>query len=162
MEFTNKEYSDSICKLFDLWFNDEDVISIPTFEYLMDGITSQENHASSCTSLKDCSKEIIAIDIDGNLYNCNHFCNDKTFCYGKFTEKTDIKELMDNSPFTNRWENLEKGECANCNVSFLCHGGCQYHAIAIYNDFRKKDYYCSSKKAIIKHIHSSIEAVLGE
>lgn len=162
LEFSNEEYSEGICKLFDLWFNDEDIISIPTFEYIMDGITSEKNHASPCNSLKDCSKEIIAIDIDGNLYNCNHFCNDKSFCYGEFTEKTDIKELMANSPFTNRWKELKKGECSTCDVSFLCHGGCQYHAIAKYNDFRRKDFYCSSIRQIITHIYSAIESVLNE
>lgn len=160
-KFDTDRYAQAVCRLFDRWFNDDAAISIPTFERILDGITSPGSFASTCDYLDDCSKEVIAVDTEGYLYTCNHFCGNHDHSYGVLTPDTDIAEVLSHAPYAHRWERLKAGECEGCEIERFCHGGCPYHALAQYGDQFRRDGNCGARKAIVKHIYQAVKSQLA-
>lgn len=152
MRIEKNDYASAICKLFDLWIEDENSnIQIPSFERIIDGLTNREHENHTCNTIKNCAESFIAIDINGYLYPCNHFCGNQKYSFGIY-ELGKLCSLMEKNPIHKRWDILKDNECKNCPIQNMCFGGCPYHSL-IYNDtLYGKDFICESQKIIINHI----------
>ena len=152
LKMDETDYAAAVCELFDLWINDqENTISIKYFEKIIEAICYPESGLKLCMASKDCSKQFISIDVEGNVAQCNHFAIRPEYYYGNVCEKS-IKELWVNKNMEYRWDTLNTGECENCNYSNFCYGGCPYHSVVKFNDLTHKAFNCESTKIIIDHI----------
>ena len=158
------EYGSANCRLFDLWFDDEEVnISmIEEFPSMIAQFVNPIEGLVSCNFTKKCSENFISFDINGDITPCNRFQGEKDFVYGNLQLNT-LEELMNNNiskPLRNRWESLAKTECNDCEIKEYCFGGCPANSLAIKNNYFEKDYYCSSFKTIFHHINDRINKVI--
>jgi len=159
---TPYEYALSFCKLFDLWFDDE--IRPPLigdFNNMVARFIKPLERLTTCTFTKDCSKDFIAFNMEGNLWPCNCL-SDPDFYYGNIQEEN-MANLL-NSPkvkeLSNRWQRLSRTDCKDCEVSRYCYGGCPSRAYDYYGSYFNKDPFCEAWRMIFKHVYARIKSSL--
>ncbi len=151
------KYTKSICKLFDIWINDQDSnIGIRPFERILMGMVDQEIGLPVCSYSQNCADQMITIDVDGQVYSCNRMTGLSKFSFGEIDE-IDLREQIKNSCFSSRWEYLKENDCAGCKVAKLCYGGCPSHSHAQKGTIFCKDDMCSSHQTIMMHIYNYIQ-----
>ena len=159
---TPYEYASAWCKLFDLWFDDEtQPPSIGDFNDMVARFIKPLPRLTTCTFVKDCSKDFIAFNMEGILRPCNCL-SDPDFYYGNIQEENVAKLL--NSPkvkeLSNRWQRLSRTDCKDCEVSRYCYGGCPSRAYDYYGSYFNKDPFCEAYKVIFKHVYARIKSSL--
>lgn len=147
------EYSKRICDLFDRWINDNDHhIVISPFMHIIEGLLRPERGVPACHWSKDCSKAFTAIDVNGDLYPCEHWVGMKEYAFGNIVNGLE-KELLNNTFFENRQYVLKDRDCKDCEIWEFCYGGCPWNAWTIFGDINHKDAsICAGRKIIIEHI----------
>lgn len=86
--------------------------------------------------------DMISIGSDGNIYPC-HMLMEPSMKLGNITDKNliEAKQNINNEFFINYTVN-DLEDCKNCEVKFLCGGGCRARAFMHTNDIKGKDPYC--------------------
>ena len=155
VDLNENEYTDKICELFDYWIQDyKNRIIIVPFLKIIEGIMYPNVGISVCHWRKNCSKSMIAIDMEGDLYNCEHWIGEKEFCIGNIRNGLERTIKSKNTLFADRIEHLEKQECYGCEIYKLCYGGCPWNATELFgNENRKDASICEGRKKIIRHIY---------
>jgi len=159
-----EEYAIFYCEIFDLWFddNDSDTLLNQEFASMIAQFIKPIEGLVSCNFSKKCNEHFISFDLKGNLYPCNRLLGENEFHYGNITENS-LKNILCNASFeklSNRWENLSKTLCADCDVADYCYGGCPASSFYYHNNYLTKDYYCSAYKKILHHIHNKVQSTL--
>lgn len=150
-------YAKRICDLFDIWVNDQNSdLAISPFDRIISYIINPEKPMLGCHWSQDCSKSFIAIDANGLLYPCNHFCGNRSYSYGDI-ESFDIMSIREEGMFSDRWRNLKNTLCNECEISNMCYGGCPAHSFCAYGDVYHKDFVCKGYKKIVKHIYDTLK-----
>jgi uncharacterized protein len=145
---TPAEYGQFLCRLFDIWMNDEDSgIRIGTLDTYIKNTAARRPF--NCQHSGDCFGKIIGIKPDGEITICSRFEDTPA---GNILE-TPLVEILRgdmNQKFARRSAALES--CRNCENFSICHGGCPNNALAFYGDPMKKDYFCLAYKLIYGRI----------
>lgn len=86
--------------------------------------------------------DMISIGSDGSIYPC-HMLMETSMKLGNIKDKNliEAKKDINNEFFINYTVNDLEG-CKNCEVKFLCGGGCRARAYMHTNDIKGKDPYC--------------------
>ena len=159
-----RAYATAVCKLFDLWFYDDQTKAflINDFANIVARFIEPIEGLATCTFIKNCSKYFISFDLDGNLWHCARLRGETDFLYGNIL-KDDLAVIIDNpkrEQLLSRWEKLSKTSCKDCEVSQYCFGGCPGRAYRYYGDYFEKDYFCEAFKIILKHAYEKIKSSL--
>lgn len=158
IKFDIELYKKSICKLFDMWIMDENsTITIRNFERIIDGLTNQEHQQHVCSFMRDCSEEFCAIDVNGYLYTCNHFCNDSSKSFANINDVNAYECMKKQHSYSDRTNYLKDNDCNGCTAFDLCNGGCPYHSMVQYGTIMKKDPLCQCYKSVIHYIYNYIK-----
>jgi uncharacterized protein len=163
-QLSPKEYGKAFCKLFDIWFDDENanISLINEFTSLIAQFVNPIEGLVSCNFTMKCSEHFIAFDLNGEVSPCNRFYGAKEFIYGNILDQT-LEELLNSpvaKPLSKRWGMLANGECCSCEIQEYCFGGCPADSFSLKGDYFAKDYYCESYKMIFHHVNNRIQAVL--
>lgn len=147
------EYSKRICDLFDYWIKDEKHhIILSPFMHIIEGLLKPERGIPACHWSRDCSKAFTAIDVNGDLYPCEHWVGMKEYSFGNISNGLE-NQIHNNNLLSGRKEILEKEDCKNCPIWELCFGGCPWNGWTIYGSINRKDSsVCFGRKMIIGHI----------
>ena len=153
-----EEYAEKICDLFDYWIEDNKYhIVISPFMHIIEGLLKQERGIPACHWSKDCSKAFTAIDVDGDLYPCEHWVGMKEYAFGNIENGLE-SELKKSIFFTSREQILKNKDCKACTIWQLCYGGCPWNGWTIFGDINRKDAsVCTGRKIIIDHIRRYLE-----
>ncbi len=115
-------------------------------------ILHNKNYTNSCLV---CSagptNPLIALDVDGTLYPCDHFWGEKTFAIENIENIAIDEACSSNRNFRN---NIEFGnilECSNCEWKRICSGGCPGGRI-----ISNKAQYCKTTKEMLTFIVKQI------
>jgi uncharacterized protein len=159
---TPQEFAKAFCELFDLWFDDSDA---PTF-LINDFVTMIAQFIKPiegmgvCTFAKNCAKNFVYFDLEGNLWPCATLYGEDAFFYGNIQKNT-LEEIL-NGPIPRqlqkRWEILSKADCKNCEFAKWCYGGCGSRAYRYYGDYFKKDPFCEAYKVIFRHVYERVKS----
>ena len=158
LSLSPKEHADSLVKLFDIWFNDNEFkIKVDPLYQFIGNLTT--NTSIDCYLSENCQDNFISVASNGDVYPCWRFDGLTDFKYGNINRDS-LDKILD-SPvrrelLTRRSKNLE--ECCNCSFGNICNSGCMNNA---YNngDIMDKDIYCESYKKVYQHINSHLSKI---
>ena len=147
-------FAQSVNDLFDMWISDNDNKSvIIPFLRIMEGLLFPNDGIGTCHWRRDCSKTMIAIDTNGDLFNCEHWVDKKQYSLGNIKEGL-AECIRRNNIFSERAERLKNSDCVNCEIYNLCYGGCPSNAFELFGSTDRYDQsVCLGRRAIIRHIY---------
>ena len=115
-----------------------------------------------CSFNKDCNKNFICIDYNGDIYPCGKFSDMNEFIIGNIYI-TGFEELMtriNERLFSRRNRNLPEA-CVKCNFLKLCNGGCSAEAV-IDGDFNERPILCKDYKMLFEYFSKDGLVLLKE
>jgi uncharacterized protein len=153
-----KEYGRAMCRLFDLWFYDDDK------EILVDPLLTivgniLEDQVWGCNFQGRCLQGIISITPDGNIYPCGRFIGNTEFELGNILECDSLSDVFDSTLFRDlsRRDASTIPGCKNCDYAEICNGGCMITAHMAKSNIYDSDYYCAGRKMLFGHILKTLK-----
>lgn len=146
------QYGRFLCRVFDEWVvNDIGEVFVQIFDIALEGWMGYV--PSLCVFNETCGDAMI-IEHNGDIYSCDHFVFPE-YKLGNLLE-TPLPEMVA-SPFQRKFGTDKRDElpqyCQQCEVRFVCNGGCPK------NRFRKTpdgepglNYLCAGYKRFFTHI----------
>ena len=152
------ELSNFMIQLFDLWIADENPPKIDFFERVIHTIMGAIP-VKKCVFTEDCTKGMMSIDVDGEVYLCTHWLGRKEYSYGNALTMS-FEKLWNSSK---RLQLAERGKkvrasCGECGFWDICHGGCMSHTKHSINE---KDYFCKMYRRVFSHIEKTLKETIG-
>jgi uncharacterized protein len=149
---TGKQYGDFLIAVFDEWVR-RDVGK--TFVQIFDVALAAKmgERAGLCIFEPTCGQQL-AIEHNGDVYSCDHFV-EPNFRLGNIhqTLLTDLVLLPQQNSFGQAKRDKLPKYCLECEVRFVCNGGCPKDRIRKAPDGEMGlNYLCSGYKAFFSHI----------
>lgn len=159
LAITSKEYGKAMCRLFDLWFDDEDKdILVDPMITIIGNILDKQ--VWGCNYQGKCLQGIISITPEGNIYPCGRFIGNTEFKLGNILECKSLEDVFE-SDLYKRLSSRDATNipgCKNCDFAAICNGGCMITAHMAKSNIFDSDYYCSGRKKLFGHIIKRLEA----
>jgi uncharacterized protein len=157
---TGKQYGDFLISVFDEWYRrDVGSIFIFLFEHFAARLVGR--HPGLCVFETTCGLEL-ALEHTGDLYSCDHYVSPDYLLGNIFT--TNIADLV----YTKQQYDfaLEKAElptkCLECDVRFICNGGCPKNRITLHNNEENKlNYLCEGYYSFFNHSKEPLRKLLN-
>jgi uncharacterized protein len=143
---TGIQYGNFLISVFDEWYaNDMGSMYVFIFEHFASRL--QGGNAGLCVFEPTCGLAL-ALEHTGDLYACDHYVSPE-YLLGNIFE-TNIAELVNTRQQYDF--GVKKAElptkCLECNVRFICNGGCPKNRILPYNNEENKlNYLCDGYTA---------------
>lgn len=121
-----------------------------------------DQRLGECSFNKECNKNFICIDYNGDIFPCGKFSDMNEFKIGNIYI-TSFEELMtriNERLFSRRNRNLPEA-CAKCNFLKLCNGGCSAEAV-IDGDFNERPILCEDYKMLFEYFSKDGLVLLKE
>jgi len=154
------EYGQAMCRMFDLWFQDNYVIQIEPLYTILGNFISPV--VWGCDYHGRCLESIISVNPDGSIYPCGRFAGLEEFRLGNVLEDSDLQNLFSTDLFrrlTHRSVATVSG-CANCAFAEICNAGCMITAYMARQSVSDHDYYCEGRRMLFAHIASQLKTHL--
>lgn len=134
--------------IFDEWLAlDLQHISIRLFDGIMNRYAGQQH--TECTYRQHCGGENLAVEANGDLYQCDHFVYPDEFYLGKATSLS-LEEILAGSASLNQ-RKAPSAYCQSCDFLELCHGGCPKHRFTKTAAGEPLSYFCPGYKTFFAH-----------
>ncbi len=150
-----KELYDFLGSAFDYWFKlDDPDFEIRIFENIILGLLGEK--ISLCSFNGNCN-QFISINANGDVYHCDFFVGNNSFCFGNIMNDS-LGFILTGARYIEYQEivtHLPK-MCGHCKWKKICNGGCTYHRWIRNKNFSDKYYFCESRKLLFDHIQSTI------
>ena len=156
-----QKYGDFLIKIFDEWVhNDVGEIFIQIFDVALGKWLGKPG--GLCVFDETCGRSL-ALEHNGDLFSCDHFVEPK-HRLGNITE-TDMIQLVDSHKQRkfgrDKLETLPK-YCLDCEVRFVCNGGCPKNRIRHSPDGEYGlNYLCEGYRTFLNHITTPMEMMVG-
>ena len=147
-----KQYGKFLTAIFDEWVvSDIGKIFVQIFDVALEAWLGY--NPSLCVFNETCG-DAMAIEHNGDLYSCDHYVTPDYFIGN--IEDTTLADLVD-SPFQRKFGTDKRDTlpeyCRNCEVKFVCNGGCPKNRIIKTPDGEDGlNYLCSGYKHFFNHI----------
>ena len=157
---TGKQYGDFLIAVFDEWVK-RDVGQ--TFVQLFDNALGKWMGAPKglCVFNETCG-EMLALEHNGDLYACDHFV-DEEHKLGNITEAplADLICSTTQEAFGKAKRDLLPHYCLECDVRFVCNGGCPKNRLGLSPTGEKGlNHLCDGYKAFFRHIDASMKIMV--
>lgn len=149
-------YGMFLCRLYDLWeeqYRRGNYISIRQFDnyiYLLRG-----EEPENCAMRGRCTNNIV-IEADGGVYPCDFYVLDE-YCLGNIHDIS-LKDILNNNTFAS--ESRIMKDCANCEFSSICRGGCKRDCV-MDESGEMRNCFCRSYKKFFRHSLSGMKRIAG-
>jgi uncharacterized protein len=152
-----QEYALVLPKMLEYYLQKRREIRISTFDQMCRSVCTGVGDV--CT-FQDCLGMFLAIDPNGDIYNCQRFCGQPEHRLGTVQEKPSLTELF-NSPMGQKLKQREitmRATCSSCEQYAHCRGGCAYNAWSAQPDIghETKDPYCVAYKTAFQSIQEQV------
>jgi uncharacterized protein len=149
-----KEYGTAMCKLFDLWFDDDNGESLFLDPLVTIVGNIIEDQVWGCNYQGRCLQSIISITPDGNIYPCGRFIGIPEFYLGNILECESLKQAFDSDLYRTLSERCVDNipGCKRCDFAVICNAGCMITAHMANSNIFDSDYYCAGRKKLFGHI----------
>ena len=148
LQISSNQYGTFLTRLFDIWMKDENSpIRIGTLDTYIRNVATGKPY--NCQHKKSCINHILGIKHDGTASICSRFQDKSSF---NLTELkiSDLKNFIPFSEVAIRYDLL--GKCKTCEFYHICYGGCPDNSYSYYDNYMKKDHFCSAYKMIYSKI----------
>ncbi|MBF0366150.1 MAG: anaerobic sulfatase maturase [Oligoflexia bacterium] len=148
----SKAYGDFLISIFEEWVrHDVGKIFVMNFEWTLFNCIGGDG--AICYLSKECGNALI-VEHNGDLYSCDHFVYPQ-YKLGNILSD-DVQKLV-NSPKHQEWgrrkESMLPKRCKECEVLFICRGGCPKDRLS-----DGLNYLCSGYKAFYNHTAKYMKA----
>ncbi|MEI7890861.1 MAG: radical SAM protein [bacterium] len=147
---TEKETTDFLKKVFDLWMaDDEPGFPIRNFRNVLRVLSG--GRPMDCTSNINGCYGFMSITSNGDVYPCHRYVERKDYCIGNILEMS-LLEIYNNAK--DMYKNLcsVNKKCTTCEWLNTCGNGCAYERLIINGSFDSIDPDCFMKKELFEHI----------
>ena len=158
---TPDEFAEAMCRLFDIWIDDDDSIKIDPYESIMNSFLV--GSPSSCHTSPTCTNTFVSIGPLGDIYPCGRFDGVREFHLGNINGPGGLVTALSSSLpklLESRPDNLDPS-CMTCAYHSICHGGCMHNAY-IQGNLMGRDPFCSLYKKLYGHILSKLHETLKQ
>ena len=157
---TPEEYATFMKDMFDAWYGRSPRVVIENLMEIM-GLVLVGRGAGNCAS-SNCATRHVTLCHDGDLYTCGRTTQDPSFRLGNVNDMT-MQELADSSALATFASRVPSGiqECAQCDVSDACFGGCMYEAYLNSGTVFAPEGNCDVFRDLYRHVESRILADLS-
>lgn len=156
---TGKKYGDFLIKVFDEWIQtDVGKVFVQIFDVAL--AVWCGNNAGLCIFEKTCGKAL-ALEHNGDLYSCDHYVEPGYFL-GNITQENLIGLVGSEKQVSFGQAKLDTlpQYCLDCEVQFICNGGCPKNRIRKTPDGEPGlNYLCEGYKAFFSHIDRSMRVM---
>lgn len=164
------EYANCLINCFDKWMEGKynapngKPIHIAPLTDIIYNIFNSEN-PRLCVFSKSCSNNFLAINPDGELYNCGRFCDISEFKIANIHDDFEnIDTIFDTKKRLIQWNiSLSKDDdkCPNCEWYSICNRGCPNSSYIFSGKILNKDPFCSGYKKLFSHMYNYLRDKLN-
>jgi uncharacterized protein len=154
---SNKDYEDSMIRLFKIWLEKKDKFSIKPIEYIVESMFF--GHSFSCDFSNKCFLDFYSFLPNGDVFSCNRFSENENKL-GNINEGSMEDIIKKGHEFNEERKIKIINDCGECKWKKICEGGCSYESFIHFRDRNKKTPYCSARKAIFEFIYNNVKTTL--
>ncbi|PWU03856.1 MAG: anaerobic sulfatase maturase [Terriglobia bacterium] len=149
-----EEYGRFLCEVFDLWWPERRQRSIRFFENIAEALAGRR--PGTCTMHASCDSYAV-VEYNGDVYPCDFFV-ETAWKLGNIELDSwpEISRRQRRLRFAEK-KAVPHAECAVCEYSNICHGGCPKLRHAQYGRFADLDWFCGSYKKIFARALPQLE-----
>lgn len=159
---TAQQYGDFLIGVFDEWVrHDVGRVFVQIFDVALAAWTGQR--PGLCVFEPTCGLGL-AMEHNGDLYACDHYVEPK-YRLGNIMETPMIDLVTSEQQRAFGRAKLEAlpQQCQDCEVRFICHGGCPKNRILVTGEGEPKlNYLCSGYKSFFMHIDRPMRMMVEE
>ncbi len=159
LSISNNGLSKFLLELFDLYFYGDYKINIREFRCIIAKLLKKDVSLCSMNERKKCGS-YLTFDSIGNVFFCD-IAFDKAKAIGNM-DNSSISEIIMNDKYqierTTCMNNIKNCE-SNCNLFYICGGGCYRQDIII--DGKAQNYFCDCYKEIYSNIEKKVNHMMS-
>ena len=154
-----RQYGQFLISIFDEWVkSDVGKVFVQIFDVSLAAWMGQD--PPLCNFARTCGNAMI-IEHNGDLYSCDHFVY-PDHRLGNIVEDP-VEEMVTRPAVRDlgqfKWEGLPV-QCRDCEVLFVCHGGCPKNRFAVTEDGEPGlNYLCEGYREFFNHIDSDMKTM---
>ncbi len=150
------EYGESMCDLFDWWFQDDPKIRIEPFHTIIGNFI--DDNVWGCDNHGQCLRSIISINPNGDIFPCGRFTSESEFNLGNINQCSSLEDVFSGELYSSLSSRDAStiDECKNCQFGPICNGGCMVTGYMARGEIFDKDYYCAGRRMLFHHILSKV------
>jgi len=164
LAITPEEFADFLGTIFPTWWKfRKRYPEVNPFRSYVENIISNKR-SLGCEFSGRCAYHWAYIGPSGEVSHCGRAGDWNLIDYGNIKDRSLIEIFNDpqRDNLIKRIEILPTGECADCNLWGICHGGCPLDSKHKYNDFEHKTKWCTSYKIFMEKYFTPITGVKPE
>jgi uncharacterized protein len=148
---TPEEFADFLGHIFPTWYTHRNRYpEVEPFSSLLSNITGNGRRLT-CEDSGKCARHHLNIDPCGNVSQCGRSSDLGIMNWGNIKEDS-LDIIFQNKGLDELDERrgvLKEGECQECKLFPICHGGCPIDSYIHYKNFSRKTNWCSGKRRFI-------------
>lgn len=163
LSITPEEYARVLNRAFDNWLDlkySENFVIPPLTEIIHNFFACNDIHL--CNFTGNCSDSFIAINPEGDLYNCGRFSDIPKFKIGNISDDICFDYIFDKKKELIMWETDKTDKCINCQWFRFCNRGCPYTSYLQNGRILNNDMFCKAYQLIFNHIYTRLQVELDE
>lgn len=153
---TEDEYSEFMCSIFDLWYEDADDLKICELHAILNSVVGGTVHL--CTLAGNCLGKYFHVEADGSLYHCDKYVGDSEYKPGNIL--VDDFNAIDRSLGLARLREAEAHQhraLRSCEYYHICNGGCPHDRYLAQRYQSGNSGECCGKHTLIEHVKAAVE-----
>lgn len=153
-----EEYGNSMCELFDWWYDEDPKIRIEPFHTIIGNFL--DDQVWGCDYHGQCLRSIISINPNGDIYPCGRFTSESEFKLGNVSECSSLEQVFSGDLYRSLCQRDAStiDGCRDCRFGHVCNGGCMVTGYMARGEIFDKDYYCTGRKQIFHHVLNRVLA----
>ena len=166
MSITPEQYADCLINCYDKWvageykYNGRNIGIAPLTEVIYNFFN--EKRPRLCNFSGDCSSSFLAINPEGDLYNCGRFCDIDEFKIANVDDEFEnIDSIFERKRDLIKW-GKDSSECESCEWLKVCNRGCPNTSYLTYGEILDKDPYCVAYKKLFRHIYEHLSVSIPQ
>ena len=157
-----RQYGEFLCGVFDEWVqHDVGRVFVQIFDVAL--AAWSDNRPGLCVFEETCGTAL-AMEHNGNLFSCDHFVEPR-HCLGNIADvpMIDLVGAEQQKQFGSAKRDALPRYCRECDVRFVCNGGCPKNRIRKTPDGEPGlNYLCPGYKTFFKHIAQPMQFMAAE
>lgn len=152
LKISPAEYADFLGAIFSEWWSRRDEFSqVQPFASLV-GTYIGETNVLSCCDSGQCARSHFGVLPDGSISQCGRSSDWNLLNYGSILDRSFSQVFADpqRDVLLQRNTVLPEGECKDCHLWKICHGGCPLDAWSGSGSFLHKSEWCEAKKRFLE------------
>ncbi|MDE3198024.1 MAG: anaerobic sulfatase maturase [Acidobacteriota bacterium] len=155
---TAEQYGQFLCETFELWWPERRRAHIRFFENIAEALAGQK--PGNCTMHESCDSYVV-VEYNGDIYPCDFFV-ERPWRLGNVNVDSwiEISQRQTRASFAGK-KSVPHAECAVCEFSEICHGGCPKLRHGPNRKFEDLDYFCGAYKMIFSKAVGPLRAEIN-